>query len=61
MFTVRDIQFRYHVTQATVLQWIHSNQLKAINVGRPAGWQPRWRITEQQLTEFEAERESTNR
>jgi excisionase family DNA binding protein len=59
MYTVQDIQRRYNVTVHTVLQWIHSGELKAVNVGRtPEGKKPRWRVSEQALAEFEAKRTS---
>jgi excisionase family DNA binding protein len=60
MYTVEDLTNRYGVTVHTVLSWIHSGELKAVNVGRtPAGKKPRWRITEQALAEFEALRTPT--
>lgn len=60
MFTVEDLTNRYGVTEHTVLSWIHSGQLKAVNVGRTlAGKKPRWRVTEQALADFEALRTST--
>ena len=60
MYTVEDLANRYCVTVHTVLKWIHSGELKAVNVGRtPAGKKPRWRISEQARTEFEAKRTTT--
>lgn len=60
MFTVADIQKRYAVGEATVLGWIRSGQLKAMNLGRtPGGKRPRWRITQEWLTAFEASRTQT--
>jgi excisionase family DNA binding protein len=57
MYTVEDVTDRYGVIEHTVLKWIHSGELKAINVGRtPAARKPLWRITEQALAEFEAKR-----
>jgi len=59
-YSVRDACERYGVTEHTVLTWIHSGELKAVNVSRKAGAKkPRWRITEQALAEFEAQRTPT--
>jgi fermentation-respiration switch protein FrsA (DUF1100 family) len=55
MYTIADLVNRYGVTEHTVLGWIRSGELKALNVGRtPGAKKPRWRITDQALTEFEA-------
>jgi excisionase family DNA binding protein len=60
MFTVQDIQKRYGVTDHTVLEWIDSGELKAINVGRRSGKKkPRWRISEKALADFEQLRTPT--
>ncbi len=60
MFTVRDIQRRYSVTVHTVLGWIRSGELRAVNVGRSLGAKkPRWRITQQALEAFEQLRTPT--
>ena len=57
MYTVDDLTIRFGVTVHTVLAWIRSGELKAVNVGRtPARKKPRWRITEQALAQFEAAR-----
>jgi transposase len=57
MFTVKDIEQRYDVTEATVLGWIHSGQLKAFNVGRtPGAKKPRWRVAAAELERFELTR-----
>jgi len=59
-YTVRDIQNRYNVTEQTVLGWIHSGELKAVNVGRSlAKKKPRWRITQEALDAFEVLRTPT--
>ena len=53
--TVRNVCERYCVTEHTVLGWIRSGELKAINVGRRLGGKkPRWRITQSALEAFEA-------
>jgi hypothetical protein len=42
------------MSQATVLHWLQSGQLKSLNVGRdPGKRRARYRITESQLAEFE--------
>ena len=57
MLTVRDICKRYGVTVHTVLGWIRSGQLSAVNVGRhPDNKKPRWRIPEPALEKFERTR-----
>ena len=57
MYTVQDIQRRYNVTVQTVLGWIHSGELRAVNVGRRQGAKkPRWRITQEALEAFEQAR-----
>jgi excisionase family DNA binding protein len=54
MYTVQDLQRRYGVTVHTVLGWIRSGELRAVNVGRkPGARKPRWRITQQALDQFE--------
>jgi len=54
MFTVQDLQRRYNVTVHTILAWIRSGELRAVNVGRRLGAKkPRWRITEEALEAFE--------
>jgi excisionase family DNA binding protein len=46
MYTIQDLQRRYGVTVHTVLGWIRSGELRAVNVGRRRGARkPRWRIT----------------
>ena len=52
--TVKELAERYGVTGHTVLRWIASGELRAINVGRrPGGKKPRWRITAEALETFE--------
>lgn len=60
-YTVNDIMQRYGVTQHTVLAWIASGELKALNVGVTRGKKkPRWRVTEQAINDFEALREKNS-
>ena len=55
--TVRDLCERYGVTEHTVLGWIRSGELAAVNVGRKLGAKkPRWRVTEDALAVFELSR-----
>lgn len=57
MYTVRNLQERYGVSEATALGWIKSGELKAFNVGRKAGAKKaRWRITQAALDAFELAR-----
>jgi excisionase family DNA binding protein len=59
-YTIRDICNRFGVHEQTVLAWIHSGELKAVNVGvSPAKKKPRWRITEEALKAFEELRATT--
>jgi excisionase family DNA binding protein len=55
--SVCDICQRYSVSEGTVLGWIASGQLRAVNVGRkPGAKKPRWRITLEALEAFEQAR-----
>jgi excisionase family DNA binding protein len=52
--SVKELCERYGVNQHTVLGWIRSGELTAINVGRRLGTKkPRWRITPEALKAFE--------
>jgi excisionase family DNA binding protein len=58
--SVRDLCEHYGVSEHTVLGWIRSGELKAVNVGRwPGSKKPRWRITEEALAAFEQARTPT--
>jgi excisionase family DNA binding protein len=53
-FTVKAVCERYGVTPHTVLSWIRSGDLRAVNVGRSGkAKRPSWRITEAALETFE--------
>jgi hypothetical protein len=55
MHTIAGLSARFGVTEHTVLGWIRTGELKAINVGRRArAKKPRWRITDDALAAFEA-------
>lgn len=52
--SVREVTERFAVNEHTVLGWIRSGELRAINVGRsPDKKKPRWRITSEALAAFE--------
>jgi excisionase family DNA binding protein len=54
---VREVAEHYGVTAGTVLAWLRSGELRAINVGRRVGARkPRWRITPEALAAFERRR-----
>jgi excisionase family DNA binding protein len=58
--SVRDVCERYGVGEHTVLGWIASGELRAVNVGRHLGTKkPRWRITQEALAAFEMARTQT--
>jgi excisionase family DNA binding protein len=58
--SVRDLCKRYGVSEHTVLGWIRSGELRAVNVGRRLdGKKPRWRISPEALTAFELARAAT--
>lgn len=58
--SVKEICDRFGVGENTVLGWIRSGELGAINVGRRQGTKkPRWRITAEALATFELLRTTT--
>jgi excisionase family DNA binding protein len=58
--TVKAVAERYAVSEHTVLGWVRSGELRAINVGRRLGaGKPRWRISELALANFELLRTPT--
>jgi excisionase family DNA binding protein len=55
--TVRDVCERFAVSPHTVLAWIRSGDLAAVDVSpRPGGKRPRWRISPRALEAFELRR-----
>lgn len=54
--SVKDICQRFGVGEHTVLQWIRSGDLTAIDVSRNRGGKPKWRITPEALAAFELSR-----
>lgn len=57
--TVHQLAENYGVGEHTVLRWIASGELRAINVSRAPSGKPRWRITPESLAAFEALRTPT--
>jgi excisionase family DNA binding protein len=59
-FTIAQVAEKYGVNASTVLSWIKSGDLPAINVGRSiAKKKPRWRVTASALEQFEQLRTAT--
>ena len=59
-YSVRDLVQRFRVTEHTILAWISSGELAAINVGvTPGKKKPRWRVTQEALADFERRRMPT--
>jgi excisionase family DNA binding protein len=56
-FTVTEIVARLQVDRRTVLAWIRAGELRAINVVRAPGGQPRYRVTPEELADFEERRQ----
>jgi hypothetical protein len=57
---VRDLCERYGVRPHTVLSWIKTGELKALNVSRrPGAKRPSWRVPPESLAAFEARRTPT--
>lgn len=51
---VKELCERFAVGEHTILGWIKSGELRAINVGRrPGSKKPRWRVTAEALATFE--------
>ena len=51
---VKEVCEHYGVGEGTVLGWIRSGQLRALNVGRRLGARkPRWKITREAVEAFE--------
>lgn len=57
--TVPQLADEYGVTQHTVLGWIRSGELAAVNVARKSGGRPQWRISREAIERFEAGRTAT--
>ena len=57
MFTTNDLMLRWGVTRDTVLNFIHTGRLRAINVSRSKG-RASWRIPDDAVEIFEQANES---
>jgi hypothetical protein len=58
-YGVPDLCERYAVGPHTVLTWIRSGELRAVNVARRPGGRPSWRVTAEAVAAFEAARTPT--
>jgi hypothetical protein len=57
MYSTQDIMRRFNVSQGTVLGWIRSGELKAVNASANRGSRrPLWRVPAAALEAFEASR-----
>ena len=57
MLTAWTVSKRYGVGEHTILRWIHSGELAAVNVARTRGAaRSQWRISMGAISEFEATR-----
>ncbi len=52
-YSVKQLGERFHVGEHTVLGWIKTGELQAINVARSLGGKPHWRITAEAVQAFE--------
>ena len=52
-FTVKNLTERFGVSEGTILGWIKRGELRALDVSRQRGGRPRWRITQEALSDFE--------
>ena len=55
-YRVREVAASRSVKEDTVLNWIHSGELVAIDVSSRSGGRPHWRIAETALTKFDRSR-----
>jgi excisionase family DNA binding protein len=53
VFTVKQIAEEWQVSEGSVLGWIHSGQLRAVNVGDR---RKSWRVSPEALQSFEHDR-----
>ena len=58
-YAVKDLCDRFAVGEHTILGWIKSGELKAVDVSRRLGGRPKWRITPEALAAFEELRTPT--
>jgi hypothetical protein len=55
-WVIRQLAARWHVGQSKILAWIHSGQLRAVNVAANLSGRPRWVVLPDALVEFERRR-----
>lgn len=55
-YTVKELTEYLKVNEHTVLAWIHSGELTAIDVSPTRGGRPKWRITREAVESFEVAR-----
>jgi transposase len=58
-YSVRDLCERFGVGEHTVLGWIRSGAVAAVDVSRKPGGRPKWRVTQAALEAFERSRTPT--
>jgi excisionase family DNA binding protein len=58
-YGIKDICERFAVGEHTVLAWVRSGELRAIDVSRKQGGRPKWRITQEALELFAVARTAT--
>jgi excisionase family DNA binding protein len=58
-YGIKDLCERFAVGEHTVLAWVRSGELRAIDVSRKQGGRPKWRITQEALEAFALARTST--
>ncbi len=51
-YGIKDLCDLFSVGEHTVLSWIRSGQIRAINVSRKQSGRPKWRITADSLDSF---------
>lgn len=54
--TPKDYAVKLGVDVGKVLAWIHSGELRAIDISQTRGGRPRWRIPQQAIVDFETAR-----
>ena len=55
---VREVATLRQIKQATVLSWIASGELCAVDCSAKPNGRPRWRISHEALASFDAKRQS---
>lgn len=55
-YEIKDIAAMFSVSEHVVKSWIRNGSLKAINICRKVSIRKKWRISEEQLQEFQESR-----